>query len=67
MSCPAREFDCAECGIHVVRIVEHPNEQITLCAFCLSVPGWFNDPQLAKTFDPGNYRRPPAHELTHGS
>ncbi len=59
----AFEFDCAECGFHIIDVsglVRDP----PLCMHCLYLPGWFNDPKLCAIFDPGNYRRVPAHETT---
>lgn len=56
------EFDCAECGCHIVRIVAQPTMP-KLCAACIAAPGWFNDPIMAKALDPMNWRRPPPHEV----
>ena len=57
----AFEFDCCECGRHIVDVmglVRNP----PLCAECLFCPGWFNDPEIARIFDPSNHRNPPPHE-----
>ncbi len=49
------EFDCCDCGIHVVAIIPEKAPEPPLCAMCLFVPGWFEDPQLVAMIDP---RRP---------
>lgn len=46
------EFDCVECGRHVVRYpVDLGNDQ-HLCGHCLTLPGWFRDAGLRKRIDP---------------
>lgn len=37
----AREFDCIECGQHIVSLCVHTGEEHGLCAACLMNPGWF--------------------------
>lgn len=63
---PADTFTCAECGRDMrrlvggrlfTRVMNYP-----LCLACTSMPGWFNDPGLAKVIDPNNYRNPPQSE-----
>lgn len=55
-----REFDCVGCGRHIVSFgnltlsAAHPDT----CAACWSIPGWFNDPEVARILDPDNTRRP---------
>ena len=46
------EFDCIECGRHIIVICAPPNMP-ALCAICITMPGWFNDPQLRERLDPG--------------
>jgi hypothetical protein len=58
---PMIEFDCTECGRHVVRF-ELPPPGILLCVECVFSPGWFHDPQLRFVFDPWGHCRPPPHE-----
>lgn len=56
------EFDCVECGRSIIRIVSTDTER--LCAECLWLPGWFNEPEIAALLDPYNDRKPPPHEVT---
>jgi hypothetical protein len=51
----AREFDCADCGRHIVVIV---GPIADLCAACQMLPGWFRDREIARILDPDNTRRP---------
>lgn len=44
------EFDCAECGQHIVDIVADEVRYPAICAHCLYLPGWFYDPTLRKMF-----------------
>jgi DNA-directed RNA polymerase subunit RPC12/RpoP len=43
-------FDCVECGRHVLRFAPAPD--VKLCANCVSMPGWFEDPEVCALFDP---------------
>ena len=46
-----REFDCVECGQHVIQFgadLDRP----ALCANCMTLPGWFNEPELRRILDP---------------
>jgi hypothetical protein len=55
-----REFDCVECGRHIVsfgNIILDAAHRDT-CAACFSIPGWFNEPEIARMLDPDNTRRP---------
>lgn len=53
-----QEFICRECGRHIVSVgnqslqATHPN----LCALCWSIPRWYDDPEMARTFDPDHDR-----------
>lgn len=51
----AYEFDCNECGRHIIAIC---GPRLPTCAACLALPGWFNDPKAARLIDP-DYRRQP--------
>ena len=55
----ASEFTCAECGQHVVKMIPLTPTEPPLCAICIVSPGWFEDPELCRIFDPTNLRRPP--------
>jgi hypothetical protein len=50
-----QEFDCIECGRHIIRLAAPPN-QPKFCAECLMIPGWHTDPKLRKILDP-DYER----------
>lgn len=53
------EFDCAECGRHIVRFpCGEPALDPPLCGHCIIIPGWYRDPRLADIFDPEHDRRP---------
>lgn len=43
------EFDCADCGRHIVRII--PSAEGAYCAECLHYPGWFEVPLLCWVLD----------------
>jgi hypothetical protein len=57
------EFDCLECGRHIVRFApadaglaprfRAADKAPELCAHCLFLPGWREDPRLVAIFDPG--------------
>ena len=49
MSDHSREFDCAECGRHIVQMI--PDDSV-LCALCIHMPGWFTDEKLCAILDP---------------
>lgn len=54
--CP--EFDCSECGRHIVQL-SGPRPALDgsdRCAACWSLPGWFHDPELARAIDPDEVR-----------
>lgn len=53
MSC---EYDCRDCGIHVVNYATDTPEDPPICNTCRYVPGWQNDPKLRKIFRPTKYR-----------
>lgn len=49
------EFDCAECGRHVIDYVPPPDPK--LCAACVGVPGWYDHEDFARMIDPNNTRK----------
>lgn len=40
------EFDCCECGAHVVAVIPEEPPEPPLCATCLHIPGWHEDGKL---------------------
>lgn len=40
------EFDCCECTTHVVDVIRDKPPEPPLCALCLHLPGWHEDPKL---------------------
>jgi hypothetical protein len=58
-----QEFDCVECGRHIIVICGPPTSK---CAACQSLPGWFDDPALARIIDPDLNRDPGNGILTYG-
>lgn len=55
------EFDCAECGTHIVALCD-PDPRRKLCAHCITIPGWFRDPQLLELIAPEGLPHLPEHE-----
>jgi hypothetical protein len=52
------EFDCADCGRHIVLgVVAAPADG--LCAHCRWWPGWPDQPVLRHMIDPEDDARPP--------
>ena len=45
------EFDCCECGRHIIVVVGVIPDRLSLCAVCISMPGWFRDPRLREILD----------------
>ena len=56
----ALRFNCCECGTPIIRVVDTGEGPI--CATCIHLPRWFDNPVLCKTLDPTNLRNPPPHE-----
>ena len=46
------EFDCCECGHHIIAIVAEKAPEPPLCATCIALPYWFENPDLVKIIDP---------------
>lgn len=42
------EFDCCECRTHVVAIVLEKPPEPPLCATCIALPGWYEDPIMRR-------------------
>ena len=60
MSDHIREFDCSECRRHIVSICG-PRPAVDgsdRCAACMSIPGWFNEPELRRILDPDGDAQP---------
>jgi hypothetical protein len=53
---PAQEFDCCECGRHII-VIAGPISQFELCAACIFMPGWFTTPEMVRFFDPSRELR----------
>lgn len=67
----ALEFDCGDCGRHIVFIIGELAPMPRLCAECIALPGWCNDPKLRGMLDPNLRKivtdnvRPPIPVTTH--
>lgn len=48
---PGEEFDCCECGRHII-IVCGGIPEPPLCAACMMMPGWFSNPEVRAILDP---------------
>lgn len=48
----AREFVCVECGSPIWRAIPLTPTEPRLCAACVMVPGWIDDPRLRAVLDP---------------
>lgn len=46
-----REFDCIECGRHIISIGAAPWDA-EICCMCVHMPGWFRNPDLRAVLDP---------------
>jgi len=46
----AYEFDCRECGRHIVSLCDPYRRDV--CALCTAIPGWCFDLALASRLDP---------------
>ncbi|WP_375454800.1 hypothetical protein [uncultured Methylobacterium sp.] len=46
------EFECGECGRHIVLITSPVVPEIPLCGSCQFMPGWFRHPGLRAAIDP---------------
>jgi hypothetical protein len=46
------EFDCCECGSHIVAIALDKPPEPPLCLDCVALPGWMDDPVLRRMLDP---------------
>jgi hypothetical protein len=59
----SQEFDCIECGRHIVRITALRDMLPKLCGHCLTMPGWFRNPELHEKFAPEGLDNLPDHEM----
>ena len=50
---PLQEFDCAECGRHMIVLCGVATK---VCAACHTLPGWHLDPKLRDVFKYGPWR-----------
>ncbi len=48
MAHDAYEFVCCECKQRIIAITGKEQATFDLCAQCLCLPGWFEDPKLAE-------------------
>lgn len=46
------EFDCTDCGRHIVDVIADKPPYGCLCAQCIHLPGWHLDPKLVAMLDP---------------
>lgn len=53
-----QEFICAECGTPIWRPIALKPDEPRLCANCVHLPGWFNDPDLRNALDRTNLMDP---------
>jgi hypothetical protein len=56
------EYDCVECGRHIISVGFNPRP---FCAACLTIPGWFRDLEMRRAIDPQGWAKPP-EEAIHG-
>jgi hypothetical protein len=48
-----RTVTCVECGREVLALgAIRANMPVPLCCACRDLPGWYDDPQLLRAFDP---------------
>lgn len=48
------EFDCCECGNHILLFSPSGPPEPPLCGLCQHIPGWFRHPQLRAVLDPAH-------------
>jgi hypothetical protein len=46
------EFECCECRRHIIAVAARQSPEPPLCAECLFLPGWPDDPRLRAIFNP---------------
>lgn len=44
------EFDCSECGRHIVAIVVDEIPEAGLCALCVALPSWHESFEYRRVF-----------------
>lgn len=47
------EFDCTDCGVHVVDVIATEPPAVKTCATCTRLPGWKYHPELRAVFGTG--------------
>jgi hypothetical protein len=52
-------FVCRDCGREIFAFAPREDEPRDLCAHCAMFPGWRDDPELRRMFDPGAATRAP--------
>ena len=52
MSDDPHAFVCVECGCPIWRPIPLTATEPRLCATCIMVPGWIDDPLMRKALDP---------------
>ena len=60
------EFDCVECGQHIIRFNGEPGEP-QLCGHCLHIPGWFRHPEVRRMLAPEGLPDLPENEKEEGA
>jgi hypothetical protein len=58
----SQEFDCIECGRHIVRLIDDQPCAAKLCGHCFYIPGWFRHDDVRKLLAPEGLNNLPAHE-----
>lgn len=48
----AAEFDCVECGRHIIDCSSDVVRPVRLCGSCIHLPGWYRLPEVRKCIDP---------------
>ena len=46
------EFDCCECGRHIIVLSSAMPPDIRLCGVCQHMPGWYRFPEVRAMIDP---------------
>lgn len=56
------EFECTECGRLIIAL-PYDFSKMHICAACISIPRWWEIPEIAKAIDPDCERKIPNHEI----
>jgi hypothetical protein len=57
-----QEFDCIECGQHIVRFIDDQPCAAKLCGHCFYIPGWFRNEDMRKLLAPEGLNNLPDNE-----